>query len=174
MDFKGKKGITMIALAVTIIVLLILSGVSIATIRGNNGIVVNASKAKFMTEVRDIQEQIELAEIKNNDGEDFQFGTLETLIERTDGYNEILSVESGNLVYDSEKVSESQAKWLEDMDIHAKENIIPIYTKEQFQKIGSGENIEIDKCIYNFSLSAKYQLQNNIDLECIIIMIKLY
>ena len=33
----GKRGITLIALVVTIIVLLILAGVSIATLIGNNG-----------------------------------------------------------------------------------------------------------------------------------------
>lgn len=165
---KFNHGITLIALIVTIIVLLILAGVSITTIGGDNGIVVNASKAKFMTEVRDIQEQIELAEIKNNDGEDFQFGTLEKLIERTDGYNEILSVEKGNLVYDAEKVSKSQAKWLENMDIYAKQNWIPIYTGEQLQKIASGEYVlieEVGGISYNFSSDASYSIQNNIDLN---------
>lgn len=121
-----------------------------------------------MTEVRDIQEQIELAEIKNNDGEDFQFGTLEKLIERTDGYNEILSVENGNLVYDAEKVSKSQAKWLENMDIYAKQNWIPIYTGEQLQKIASGEYVlieEVGGISYNFLSDASYSIQNNIDLN---------
>ena len=165
---KRKKGITILALSVTIIILLILAGVSITTLGGDNGIVVNASKAKFMTEVRDIQEQIELAEIKNNDGEDFQFGTLEKIIERIDGYNEILSVENGNLVYDAEKVSKSQAKWLENMDIYAKQNWIPIYTGEQLQKIASGDYVlieEVGGISYNFSSDASYSIQNNIDLN---------
>jgi len=40
---KGNKGITLIALVITIIVLLILAGVSIATLMGDNR-VINKSK----------------------------------------------------------------------------------------------------------------------------------
>ena len=39
---KGKKGITLIALVITIIVLLILAGVTIATLTGDNGILKQA------------------------------------------------------------------------------------------------------------------------------------
>ena len=46
----GKKGITLIALIVTIIVLLILAGVSIATLTGDNGILTRAQDAKNKTE----------------------------------------------------------------------------------------------------------------------------
>ena len=41
-----QKGITLIALVITIIVLLILAGVSIATLTGQNGILTRASDAK--------------------------------------------------------------------------------------------------------------------------------
>lgn len=43
--FKKEKGITLIALIITIIVLLILAGVALATITGNNGIIKNAENA---------------------------------------------------------------------------------------------------------------------------------
>ena len=43
------RGITLIALIITIIVLLILAGVSIAMLTGQNGIIDNASKAKQST-----------------------------------------------------------------------------------------------------------------------------
>ena len=46
----GKKGITLIALVITIIVLLILAGVSIATLAGENGILTRANDAKETTE----------------------------------------------------------------------------------------------------------------------------
>lgn len=48
MRFKTKeaKGITLIALVITIIVLLILAGVTIATLTGDNGILKQADKAK--------------------------------------------------------------------------------------------------------------------------------
>ena len=49
-NLKGKKGITLIALVITIIVLLILAGVSIAMLTGENGILTQAQKAKNETE----------------------------------------------------------------------------------------------------------------------------
>ena len=43
---KEKKGITLIALVITIVVLLILAAVSVATLTGNNGILTRANEAK--------------------------------------------------------------------------------------------------------------------------------
>lgn len=42
---KGQKGITLVALVITIIVLLILAGVTISLTLGNNGIFTTAQKA---------------------------------------------------------------------------------------------------------------------------------
>ena len=47
---KKNKGITLIALVITIIVLLIIAGVSIAMLTGENGILIQAIKAKENTE----------------------------------------------------------------------------------------------------------------------------
>lgn len=55
------KGITLIALVITIIVLLILAGVSIATLTGQNGILTQAQTAKENTELSSEKEGIELA-----------------------------------------------------------------------------------------------------------------
>ena len=64
MKNKGKQknnGITLIALVITIIVLLILAGVSIATLTGENGILTRASEASEKTSIGQEIEQIELA-----------------------------------------------------------------------------------------------------------------
>ena len=53
-----RKGITLIALVVTIVVLLILAGVSINLVLGNNGIVAKAEKASVETEISQIAEKI--------------------------------------------------------------------------------------------------------------------
>ena len=58
---KEKEGITLIALVITIIVLLILAGVSIATLTGDNGILTQATKAKEETEIATDEEQRKLA-----------------------------------------------------------------------------------------------------------------
>ena len=63
---KEEKGITLIALVITIIVLLILAGVSIATLTGENGILTKANKAREETETASEEEQRELAIIEAN------------------------------------------------------------------------------------------------------------
>ena len=44
---KKQKGITLIALVVTIVILLILSGISLNIVLGNNGIITKAQEAKI-------------------------------------------------------------------------------------------------------------------------------
>ena len=67
---KNSKGITLIALVITIIVLLILAGVTIATLTGDNGILNQAGKAKDKTtEAESIERvQVEVAGSYGLDG----------------------------------------------------------------------------------------------------------
>ena len=62
--FIKSTGITLIALVITIIVLLILAGVTIAALSGDNGILKNAAKAKEETEKAARQEEMDLAELE--------------------------------------------------------------------------------------------------------------
>ena len=57
---KNNKGITLIALVITIIVLLILAGVSIAMLTGENGILNQATTAVSDTEVGAAEEALKL------------------------------------------------------------------------------------------------------------------
>ena len=58
---KNNKGITLIALVITIIVLLILAGVSIAMLTGENGILTQAGRAKYTQIEGQVREEINLA-----------------------------------------------------------------------------------------------------------------
>ena len=58
---KESKGITLIALVITIIVLLILAGVTIATLTGDNGILKKAGDAKTQTEQAKEDENLKIA-----------------------------------------------------------------------------------------------------------------
>ena len=58
---KNNKGITLIALVITIIVLLILAGVSIAMLTGENGILTQASGSRKDTLRATAAEKIDLA-----------------------------------------------------------------------------------------------------------------
>lgn len=61
--FKGRKGITLIALVITIIVLLILSGVAITMITGDNGILNTAIRAKEATRGGEVKERVALGAV---------------------------------------------------------------------------------------------------------------
>ena len=63
---KNIEGITLIALVVTIVVLLILSSISIATLYGENGIITNATWAAFSTEMTGLDERLVIKEIQNS------------------------------------------------------------------------------------------------------------
>ncbi|HJJ18096.1 MAG TPA: prepilin-type N-terminal cleavage/methylation domain-containing protein [Clostridiaceae bacterium] len=68
---KNQKGITLIALVITIIVLLILAGVTIAMLTGENGILNKATTAVNNTTDAELKEAVRLAvatNITNNDG----------------------------------------------------------------------------------------------------------
>lgn len=58
---KNQKGITLIALVITIIVLLILAGVSIAMLTGENSILVKAKSAGVESDKANLEESIKLA-----------------------------------------------------------------------------------------------------------------
>ena len=65
---NNRQGITLIALVITIVVLLILAGVSIAMLTGDNGIITRTQEAKTKTEKAALEEKIQLltAEMKIN------------------------------------------------------------------------------------------------------------
>ena len=57
---KNNKGITLIALVVTIIVLLILAGVSIAMLSGDNGILGRAKESSTQTAVTNARDEVSM------------------------------------------------------------------------------------------------------------------
>lgn len=77
MKKRVEKGITLIALVITIIVLLILASVTISVLWGENGMITKAQEANFKTEIAKIDERfkIYLGEKKLQDQE-FEKGTL--------------------------------------------------------------------------------------------------
>ena len=72
-QIKETKGITLLALVITIILLLILAGITISALGGENGILARAVDAKEQTEIGDEKEKVELSALgalaKDNGGE---------------------------------------------------------------------------------------------------------
>ena len=54
------KGITLVALVVTVVILLILAGVAIGTLRGENGLIVRTQQAKKETRYKEAKEKINI------------------------------------------------------------------------------------------------------------------
>lgn len=113
-----ERGITLIALVVTIIVLLILAGVSVAMLTGENGIIGNAGISKTATELSNYKEELEQWKITKQ-MEDISFsedtlsagknnlayngnkqdGNIKTIIpDLNDGYLDEIEVIKGELV----------------------------------------------------------------------------
>ena len=89
---RENKGITLITLAVTIIVLIILAGVSINMLVRDNGIISMAQKAKENTELAKMEEEEQ----------------LDSLYEELNSYNSISFPSEGN-----EQLEELQNKFNE-------------------------------------------------------------
>ena len=100
---KTSRGITLIALVITIIILLILAAVTIGALSGNNGILSNAAKAKRETEKAEILEQIRLdiySEMANNLGKDPTDADIERI---ADNYGDIEGTTFADMVLKTEK-----------------------------------------------------------------------
>ena len=82
---NSTNGITLISLVITIIVLLILAGVSIAMLTGDNGIITQAQKAKEKTEEAKIREEQQLESLLNK---------ITSEVPSEEGYNESKNVNS--------------------------------------------------------------------------------
>ena len=77
---RKNNGITLIALVITVIVLLILAGVTIATLTGENGILTRASEAEVETRGAAVEEEKNLWEA-NKIANKYATGDVETLAE---------------------------------------------------------------------------------------------
>lgn len=101
-----NKGITLIALVITIIVLLILAGVTIATLTGDNGILNQAGKAKDKTIEAESIERVQV-EVAGSYGLD---GTIdkEQLNKNLKNINGLTY--NGNALSDSNKIADLPAK----------------------------------------------------------------
>ena len=112
---KGSKGITLIALVITVIVLLILAGITISALSGENGIIQKAVEARTQTDIANVKEQarLDITELQMDKlGEDITEEELETILLKYGSFEEsenekdildrILTTEKGNKIQVSE------------------------------------------------------------------------
>ena len=87
MKIKQAKGITLITLVITIIILLILAGVTITMLTGDNGILKQATNARETNSKAEFEEQVKLAVMasKVNDTANINLETLEEELNKISG-----------------------------------------------------------------------------------------
>ena len=76
---KNSKGITLIALVVTIVVLLILAGITIGSITNDNGVVNQANEAKILTDLRTVEEAYNVNIIQREKDENVELDEIDFL-----------------------------------------------------------------------------------------------
>ena len=138
---KEQNGITLIALIVTIIVLLILAGITVASLSGDNGLIDKTSEAQFRTEIAQYQEDLDLSIIKeegkNKRGRTNKFNAtsyddIKKIIPNFNKkYENSLAIEEDKLVY---KGNDKRLYKLSlDMDLLSSEDLLDDEILEELQ-----------------------------------------
>lgn len=99
---KKKDGITLIALVITIVVLLILAGVTIAMLTGRNGLINRAGEAEESTEIGEEKEKIAMAvnaDLITNEGRKNTKEGLQTELDTIEGQNQVQVIKNGKDSY---------------------------------------------------------------------------
>ena len=124
---KSKKGITLIALVVTIVVILILAAISITALVGENGLITRARKAKFETEKAQAYDKLsmvisewQIEKIIQTTGKTFEdfliekFGSSNVINNGDESYNVTVDsfifkvTEDGNIIYVGSTTGENE------------------------------------------------------------------
>ena len=140
----NEKGITLIALVVTIIVLLILAGISISMLTGENGILTKTNVAKESTELSTYKEEL-------------NSWKLEQLMKNEDFFEDTLSAGKNNLYYNGIKqngniktiIQDISDEYMDELEIIKGELVINTTDKSKLEaskiaKISSNPYIIVD------------------------------
>ena len=111
----NAKGITLVALIVTIILLLIIAGITVATLTGDNSLITKTTDAKMYTEIAELKEKVNLKKL--TDITKTIDGSINEVLETDSPYNDSLEIEDGKLVYKKNKWNNSDIERLEKMGV---------------------------------------------------------
>ena len=135
-----RKGITLIALVITIIVLLILAGITISALSGDNGILTNATRAALSTELSKYQEELELYKV-NKTAENINFIPETLLAGKTDlNYNTKQEGETGNI---KTIIADISDEYFEKLEVIKGELLINTQDKTEI-KVAQSLGIEVN------------------------------
>ena len=150
-SLKASNGITLIALVITIIVLLILAGISISMLSGNNGVLQRATTAKENTERVEIVENAKmdvLSEITENKGNDITEQQFISVL---------------NKYFNNEDVPNSLPNDLNTLEMRTKNNKYKIYASE----IYNGTIAKLEPGLYDANNNKIKSFDELVDLRAI-------
>ena len=177
---RDKKGITLIALVITIIILLILASISIAMLTGGNGVITKAMKAKEETEIKAYYEKIELikqelrlqkedysppslVELQTEFGSDRQANWVESAViqEVEEKDQVVLKTKEGYIFYITETKTEYKGKGeVKDTSALTRENVLTL------EEVGDGTKGRLVKITANLKPEEDYyEIEYNINSE---------
>ena len=83
-NIKKEKGITLVALVVTIVVLLLLAGISLNLVIGNEGILTRSKESKTKTQLAEVKEkaQLDITEVQTLNAGKITYGELKSILEK--------------------------------------------------------------------------------------------
>jgi len=111
--FKSKKGITIVALIVTIVIMLILASITISAINGN--LLNYTGQGKIKTEIIELNASL-MKKLLISDNKKIS-GKINDILKIDSPYNDKLEIENGELVYIGSKWTEEEIEMLEEMGI---------------------------------------------------------
>ena len=174
---KKEKGITLIALIVTIIILIILAAVSINIIWNDNGIITKAQEAKKLQEIAEIKEKLGFAilavqtdvaidqtreniatledittksimdKLSKEDGMNVQVGEIE---ETQEGEQKTITVEKNGEIYTF--IIDDNMNINSNINLAQKNNVIVEYSFNGYvQENGTNKTVEVDIIFTNMN-----------------------
>ena len=150
----NEKGITLIALVVTIIILIILAGISISTLTGKNGILSRATEAQNLTRISNEKEALELA---------CTLASMENSLDSSNQYfigKKLSNPKLDNVNWDMIVINDSKKKYGDSWNFISKNTDISNYGLANYNWLvnyNSGEIIKLEENSFT-ELSSKTSL----------------
>ena len=109
---RKEKAITLIALVITIIVLLILAGVTIAALSGDNGILTQSAKSKIENAKGELKDKITLKQLEDLENTEPETEVYDSILNKIDGDDEAIEMKGNEVKYNAEKFTDIEQRIL--------------------------------------------------------------
>lgn len=159
MKKRNSRGITLIALVITIIVLLILAGVIIITLTGENSIILKSQESSFKTDIATFQEELRLSiyddyiEKNGQRKEEDRFTTTEyeeiqkIIPSFKEKYKNKIAIQEDELIYIG--LNDTERKWIEEAKIMTAPKLTVNYIDELGNKLAESYTTTVSEHRYS-------------------------